>query len=137
MLPGDASGRVALLLLGFSYASRVPVKDWTQRFRADFTRQSAGDVLPGSDAGRHGADGKWFIEGGMRRGTAKADYENVITVYGGTEAWRQRLGVKAGDWADLVLLDPQGNVVWRHAGPFEEAATGRLRRRCAGWFPKP
>ena len=63
----------------------------------------------------------------MRRGTAKADYENVITVYGGTEVWRQRLGVKAGDakaedTAYLVLLDRKGNVVWRHAGPLEEAA---------------
>jgi hypothetical protein len=85
--------------------------------------------------------GKWFIEGGMRRGTAKADYENVITVYGGTDAWRQRLGVKAGDakaedTAYLVLLDRKGNVVWRHAGPLEEAAyqalAAQVRRLLAG-----
>ena len=29
--------------------------------------------------------GKWFIDSGMRRGTPKADHENVITVYGGTD----------------------------------------------------
>ena len=36
MLPGDARGRVALLLVGFSYASRMTVQAWTQRFRAEF-----------------------------------------------------------------------------------------------------
>ena len=66
--------------------------------------------------------GKWFIDSGMRRGTPKADHENVITVYGGTEPWKERLGVKAEDSAYLVLLDQKGNIVWRHAGPFDEAS---------------
>ena len=34
--------------------------------------------------------GKWFIDGGMRRGTPREDYEHVITVYGCTESWKQR-----------------------------------------------
>jgi hypothetical protein len=83
-LPGDASGRVALLLVGFSYASRVPVKAWTQRFRADFSDKTQVTFYQVPMLGGAARMGKWFIEGGMRRGTAKADYENVITVYGGT-----------------------------------------------------
>jgi hypothetical protein len=127
MLPDDASGRVALVVVGFSYASRVPVKNWTQRFRADFPDKTQVTFYQVPMLGGTARMGKWFIEGGMRRGTAKADYENVITVYGGTEAWRQRLGVKAGDakagdTAYVVLLDRKGNVVWRHAGPLEDAA---------------
>ena len=126
-LPGDAGGRVALLLVGFSYASRVPVKAWTQRFRADFSDKAQVTFYQVPMLGGMARMGKWFIEGGMRRGTATADYENVITVYGGTEAWRQRLGVKPGDakaedTAYLVLLDRNGNVVWLHAGPLEESA---------------
>lgn len=126
-LPEDAAGRVALLLVGFSYASRKPVEAWTQRFRAEFNDKTQVTFYQVPMLGGMARMGKWFIEGGMRRGTAKADYENVITVYGGTEAWRQRLGVqaadaKAEDTAYLVLLDRKGNVVWRHAGPLEEAA---------------
>jgi hypothetical protein len=127
VLPNDASGRAALLLVGFSYASRKPVEAWTKRFRAEFADKAQVTFYQVPMLGGAARMGKWFIEGGMRRGTPKADQENVITVYGGTDAWRQRLGVKAGDaeaedTAYLVLLDRKGNVVWQHAGPFEEAA---------------
>jgi hypothetical protein len=127
VLPDDASGRAALLLVGFSYASRKPVEAWTKRFRAEFADPSQVTFYQVPMLGSMARMGKWFIEGGMRRGTPKADQENVITVYGGVEAWKQRLGVKAGDvkaedTAYLVLLDRKGNVVWRHAGPLAEAA---------------
>jgi hypothetical protein len=36
VLPGAASGRVALLALGFSYDSRFAVEAWIGRFRKDF-----------------------------------------------------------------------------------------------------
>ena len=52
----------------------------------------------------------------------KADHENVITVYGGTEPWKQRLEVKAKDSAYLVIVDQNGKVAWRHAGPFEKTS---------------
>jgi hypothetical protein len=64
--------------------------------------------------------GKWFIDSGMRRGTPKTDHGHVITVYGGTGPWKERLGVKNEDLAYLVLLDRSGNVAWRHAGPLED-----------------
>lgn len=70
--------------------------------------------------------GKWFIDSGMRRGTPKADHENVITVYGGTEPWKRRLGFKAEDSAYLVIVDRTGKIAWRHAGPFEETAYRNL-----------
>lgn len=140
VLPGDATGRAALLLVGFSYASRKPVEAWSQRFRAEFADKTLVTYYQVPMLGGAARMGKWFIEGGMRRGTAKADYENVITVYGGTDAWRQSLGVKADtkaeDTAYLVLLDRKGNVAWRHAGPFEESAyqalAAQVRKVLAG-----
>ena len=66
--------------------------------------------------------GKWFIDSGMRRGTPKADQENVITVYGGTDAWKQRVGFSDPKAAYLILLDQQWRIVWRHAGNFDEDA---------------
>jgi hypothetical protein len=141
VLPDDASGRPALLLVGFSYASRKPVEAWTKRFRAEFADKTQVTFYQVPMLGGAARMGKWFIESGMRRGTAKGDQENVITVYGGTDAWRQRLGVKAGDataedTAYLILLDRKGNVLWRHAGPFEEATyqalAAQVRKLLAG-----
>lgn len=64
--------------------------------------------------------GKWFIDGGMRRGTPKADHENVITVYGGAGAWKQRVGFHDPDSAYLILIDRDGRVERQCAGAFGE-----------------
>lgn len=121
VLPGEASGRVALLLFGFTYQSRFAVESWTSRFRQDFAKNPQITFYEIPMIGGMARMGKWFIDSGMRRGTPKADHENVITVYGGTEPWKHRLGVKARDSAYLVVLDQKGNIAWRDAGPFEDA----------------
>jgi hypothetical protein len=66
--------------------------------------------------------GKWFIDGGMRKGTPKKDHENVITVYGGTDLWKQRLGFQSPNAAYLLLVDQRGVLRWRHSGEFDEKA---------------
>jgi len=132
ILPQDAAGRVALLLFGFTYQSRFAVEAWTKRFREDFDKNPQVTFYEIPMIGGLARLGKWFIDSGMRRGTSKADQENVITVYGGTEPWKQRLGVNAEDTAYLVVLDQKGNVAWCHAGPFEgaqyEALTVEVRK---------
>ncbi len=120
VLPKDASGRVALLLFGFTYQSRFAVEAWTKRFREEFEQYPQVTFYEIPMIGGMARLGKWFIDSGMRRGTPKADHENVVTVYGGTEPWKLRLGVQVEDSAYLVVLDQKGNVGWRHSGPFEE-----------------
>jgi len=121
LLPKDSSGKVALLLFGFTYQSRFAVEAWTKQFRKDFEKTPQVTFYEIPMIGGLARLGKWFIDGGMRRGTPKTDHENVITVYGGTDACKRRLAFKVEDAAYLVLLDQSGTVVWRHAGPFEEA----------------
>ena len=122
VLPQAASGRVALLMLGFTYDSRFQVEVWAKRFRQDFGTKSGVTFFEIPMIGGMARMGKWFIDSGMRRGTPKADHENVITVYGGTDAWKQWLGVKAEDSAYLVVVDRKGKIAWRHGGPFDEAS---------------
>jgi hypothetical protein len=122
VLPQAASGRAALLMLGFTYDSRLPVEAWTKRFRADFGNEPRVTFFEIPMIGGMARLGKWFIDSGMRRGTPKADHENVITVYGGTDAWKQRVGFKDEKAAYLILLDAKGHVAWRHAGSLEEGS---------------
>ena len=119
-LPDAAAGRVALLALGFTYNSRFAVEAWIGRFRKDFGEKRQVIFFEIPMIGGMARLGKWFIDGGMRRGTPKADYENVITVYGGTDPWKQRLGFQSPDAAYLILLDQRGIVRWRHNGAFDE-----------------
>ena len=119
ILPKDSSGHVALLLFGFTDQSRFAIE--AKRFRGEFEKNRQVTFYEIPMIGGIARMGKWFIDSGMRRGTPKADHENVVTVDGGTEPWKERLGVKAKDSAYLVLPDQKGSIVWRHAGPFDEA----------------
>ena len=92
------------MLFGFTYQSRFAVEAWTKRFRGDFERNPQVTFYEIPMIGGMARLGKWFIDSGMRRGTPKTDRENVITVYGGTEPWKQRLGFKAEDSAYLVIV---------------------------------
>jgi hypothetical protein len=122
VLPAASSGRVALLLLGFSYDSRLAVEAWAKRFRASFGGNSSVTFYEVPMIGGMARLGKWFIDSGMRRGTPKADHEHVITVYGGVDPWKQRLGANDDKAAYLIVLDKTGRVGWLHGGPFDEAA---------------
>ena len=65
---------------------------------------------------------KWWIDGGMRRGTPKEDYEHVITVYKDTNSWKQFVGFGDSDAAYLILLDRTSKVAWLYRGAFDETA---------------
>ena len=122
VLPQAAAGRVALLLLGFSYDSRFAVEAWAGRFRGQFHTDPRVTFYEIPMIGGLAMMGKWFIDGGMRRGTPKDDYERVITVYGGTNRWKQRVGFRDPKAAYPILLDSSGRVAWHHAGGFDEQA---------------
>jgi len=121
VMPADATGRVTLLAFGFSYQARFTVEDWTKRFRTDFGKNPQVNFCEVPMIPNVARMTRWFIDSSMRRGTPQSDYQNVITVYGGLDPWKQRLEVKDMDAAYLVVLDPKGNVAWMHSGHFAEA----------------
>ena len=137
LLPGVASGRVALLALGFTYDSRFAVEAWIGRFRKDFGDNPQVTFYEIPMIGGMARLGKWFIDSGMRRGTPKQDHENVITVYGGTDPWKQRLGVQSPDAAYLILLDQRGIVRWRHSGGLDEEAYKKLSSQVSALLGEP
>ena len=136
-LPDAASGRIALLALGFTYNSRFPVEAWIGRFRKDFGGDPHATFYEIPLIGGMARLGKWFIDSGMRKGTPRSDQENVITVYGDTGSWKQRVGYQSPDAAYLVLLDKHGAVRWRHSGAFDEEAYKDLSVRVTALLREP
>jgi hypothetical protein len=126
VLPEAARGRVTLLLLGFTYQSRFAVEPWAKSFRERFGADPRVTFFEVPMIGGLARMGKWFIDGGMRRGTPKEDYEHVITVYGGTDPWIQQVGFRDPDAAYLILLDRSGRVAWRGSGRPDEQAVAAL-----------
>ncbi len=120
VLSDAASGRAALLMLGFTYDSRFPVEMWAKRFRQDFGARTGVTFFEIPMIGGLATMGKWFIDGGMRRGTPTADQENVIAVYGGISPWKRRVGFRDPKAAYPILIDQNGRVVWRYSEGFAE-----------------
>jgi hypothetical protein len=126
-LPDAATGKVALVLMGFTYDSRYPGEAWAGWFRATYGEAAGVTFFEVPVIGGMGRLGRWFIDAGMRRGTPRALHENVITVYGGSDRWKRRLAVTADKDAYLLVLDAQGVVRWMHHGPFDEERARDLR----------
>lgn len=131
VLPQDARGRTALLLFGFSYASRFNVEQWAARFRQRFDSTPGVTFYEIPMIGGMARMGKWFIDSGMRSGTPKSDYGHVITVYSGTDVWKKALGVHDDRDAFLVLIDNSGKVVWQTSGRFDEKSFQTLENAVA------
>jgi hypothetical protein len=127
-LPDVARERVALLAFGFTYNSRFPVEAWCGRFRKEFAGNPRVTFYEIPMIGGVARLGRFFIDRGMRRGTPSNLQENVITVYGGVEPWKSRIGYAKPDEAYLVLLDPAGTIRWIHHGEFDERIFAELRQ---------
>jgi hypothetical protein len=129
VLPQSAEGRVALLLLGFTYKSRFAVQGWADRFRTQFQSDPRVTFYEVPMIGGMARLAKWFVDSGMRRGTPEQDYEHVVTVYRGVDSWKRRVRFVEPDAAYLILLDRTGKVAWRHQGAFEGGAFHALSRK--------
>lgn len=127
-LPEVAGGRIALVALGFSYASRIPVEAWAERFRERYGGDTTLVLYEVPMIGGLGRMAGFFIDRGMRRGTPRELHDFVVTVYGDTRPWQRRLGVDDRDTAHLVLLGSDGRVAWTHSGSPEPDAVEEMAR---------
>ena len=129
VLPDAAHGRTAVLLLGFTYASRHDVEAWAGRFRRDFAADSGVVCYEIPVIGGAGRMARPFIDRGMRRGTPRELHDRVLTVYSGGKEWKQHVGFSAPDIAYVLLVDRAGKVAWSGRGPFGDAEYRALAER--------
>ena len=135
VLPDAAAGKSALVMMGFTYDSRFDVEKWAEHVRREFSANNEVTFFEVPVIGGMGRMAKWFIDAGMRKGTPKELHENVITVYGGVDRWKQTMGFSKAqeNAAYLALLGPDGRVQWIHrGGGFTEEAFTALRTALAG-----
>lgn len=129
-LPRASSGKVALVAIGFTYQSRFPVEAWGNWYRATMSARTDVTFFEVPMIGGMAKLARWFIDRGMRKGTPAELHENVITVYGGTGDWKERLayGSAHEDEAYLIGLDREGVVRWLHHGVFDQPRADELRK---------
>jgi len=129
VLPQASAGMVTLVAMGFTYKSRFPVEAWADWYRTTIPPTAAVSFFEVPMIGGMATLGRWFINRGMRSGTPVELHDQVITVYGGTSEWKQRLSysTRHEDDAYLIVLDTQGVVRWLHHGVFDQSRADELK----------
>ena len=127
VLPDSASGNIAILIFGFSKASKIPTGDWARRISKDFNSQPALELyqLPVLE------DVPRFIRGmvisGIRKGVPEAERDRFVPIINGEAELKKLVSYKEPDDAYLVVLNRSGKIVEQMHGPFTEGAYSRLR----------
>ena len=113
VLPDAASGKVAVLVMGFSRASKTPTEAWAKRITSDFGRTS-GFVLyqmPILEAVPKMFRG--MIISGIKKGVPENQRPTFVPVVHNEDELKKLVGFKGEDDAYIVVLDRSGKIVYQ------------------------
>lgn len=129
VLPDAASGKIAVLILGFSKASKGPTSDWEKKLSADLASQPALAIyqLPVLE------EVPRFIRGmvisSMKKGAPENKRDHFVPILQGEAALKTLVGYKESDSAYLVVLDAEGKIAAQLNGPLTDAGYSQLRAK--------
>lgn len=121
-VPDAARGKIAVLIFGFSKASKAPTSAWTDQLRSDLSTHTGFALyqLPVLE------DVPRIIRGvvisGMRKGVPATMRDRVVPILEDEAELKRLVSYKEPDDAYLVLLDRSGQIVAQRHGSF--SATG-------------
>lgn len=127
VFPEAAAGKIAILVFGFSKASKGPTGDWAGRISKDFKSDSALVLyqLPVLEDVPRLIRG--MVTSGIRKGVPEADRDRFVPILNGEAELKKLVSYKDPDDAYLVVLNRSGKIVEQVHGPFTEAAYSQLR----------
>lgn len=127
VIPDDARGQTALMVIGFTKKSSQATQAWGQRFKKDFGNDQRYVVYPVAVV----EDVPGFIRGmvtsSIRRGIPPAERDRFVTLFRGEADLKRFVAYSGPDEAYLLLLDTKGRVQWRGHGLFREQDYAALR----------
>lgn len=127
VLPDAARGKVAVLIFGFTKASKDPTGAWANRVHSEFGTRSGFELyqLPVLE------DVPRFVRGvvisGIRKGVRANMRTNFVPILQHERELKQFVNYKEPDDAYLVVLDPGGQVILQKHGPFNDPAYAQFR----------
>jgi hypothetical protein len=124
VLPDAAAGKVAVLIFGFTKASKLQTGAWADTLQADFVART--DVLLYQlpvleDVPRILRS---IVISGIRKGVAENKRDRFIPVLQGEADLKKLVHYKEPDDAYLVVLDRAGSIVQQMHGAFNDANYG-------------
>jgi len=127
VLPDAAKGHVAVLVFGFTKASKEPTRAWGEKILAEFGNQPGFELyqLPVLEDVPRLVRG--MVISGIKKGVPEKLRDHFVPILQGESELKKLVGYKEPDDAYLVILDPSGQIVQQVHGPFGEAAYAQLQ----------
>jgi len=135
LLPDEAKGKVAVLVFGFTKASKGPTSAWGEKLFSEFGKQAGFALyqLPVLE------DVPRFVRGmvisGMKKGIKENMRDHFVPILQGESELKKLVSYKEPDDAYLVVLNPSGKIVRQLHGPFSDAAYELLRKEIQVLLP--
>ena len=124
-LPDASAGTPALIVIGFTHGSNEQVKAWTERAGKEIPAKSVYTLVELESAPRMV---RGMIRSSIKGSTPKEHYDRFVIDYQHEQELKTAAGYEAGNDAYLVLIDGQGQVVWRAHGPPNDQMAAELKR---------
>jgi hypothetical protein len=120
-LPDAARGNVAVLIFGFSKASKTPTSAWAEKLRSDFSSQTGFALyqLPVLEEVPRIIRGA--VISGMKKGVPAPMRDHFVPILQDEAELKRLVSYQEPDDAYLVLLDRSGQVVGQRHGSFSDA----------------
>lgn len=121
VLPDNASGKVAVLVFGFTKASKEPTGAWADKTLAEFGSRSGFELyqLPVLEGVPRIIRG--MVISSMKKGVKADRREHFMPVLQGETALKKLVGYKEPDDAYLVVLNPAGEIVQQLHGRYSDS----------------
>ena len=127
VLPDSAQGKVAVLVFGFTKASKQPTSAWADKIYSDFGARSGFELyqLPVLESVPHFIRG--MVISSMKKGVPEKMRAHFVPILQNESELKTLVGYKEADDAYLVVLDATGHVVAQKHGPFSDSAYAQFR----------
>jgi len=118
VLPDAAAGKVAVLIFGFTRASKAPTGAWANKIRAEFGTRPTFELyqLPVLEEVPRLIRG--MVISGMRKGVPENHRDHFVPILEGEAELKKLVHYQEADDAYVVLLGRSGNIVQQiHGAP--------------------
>ena len=126
-LPDAARDKIAVLIFGFTKASKAPTSAWAARLRSDFSNQTGFALyqLPVLE------DVPRIIRGmvisGMKKGVPETMRDHFVPILEDEAELKRLVSYQQPDDAYVVLLDRSGQIVGQRHGSFSDTDYRQLQ----------
>jgi hypothetical protein len=128
-LPQDFGGSRNLLLIAFQRHQQKEVDTWLAQTKQFESLDPALRCYELPTLGRLNQLTRWFIDNGMRGGISSFQQrEHTITLYVEKGPFRLALGIPDENRIYALLIDRDGNILWRAEGSFDEVKSSSLKK---------